>query len=64
MQNSTDFKTTAQFADMVGIKAESIHRSLSLNGHYLKIRPIKLPNKRLMWPADEIEKLFKSEEAA
>jgi hypothetical protein len=55
---------TAEFADALRIKPQTIRRSLCLNGHYLGIKPAaKLPNGRLLWDAAEVEALTSGEVA-
>jgi len=52
------FVSTAQFAKILGIQSKSIVRYLCINGHYLGIKPRKLPNGRLMWPVAKIQTLL------
>lgn len=51
-------KPTDKIAELLDVKGESIRRSLSVNGHYMGIKPVKLPNRRLMWPLAEFERLL------
>ncbi len=44
------YLTTTQIAKIFGINSDTIRRGLCVNGHYLGIKPIKMPNRRLMWP--------------
>ncbi|GAB6905631.1 conserved hypothetical protein [Desulfosarcina cetonica] len=55
--------TTKQLADLFSVKGSSIRHSLCVRGHYLGIKPVKLPNGRLMWPKTEANKLFQDEAA-
>lgn len=48
---------TNQLAAALNIKAKSIHRRYSETGAYYCLRPIKLPNRQLLWPADSIAQL-------
>lgn len=32
-------------------------RNLCINGHFCGVRPVKLPNGRLLWPADQVDAL-------
>jgi hypothetical protein len=48
--NTTKHLTTEEFARGLGVKAHTVRRGLCVNGHYLGVRPIKLPNRRLLWP--------------
>lgn len=42
--------TTEQFAARHGIKAQSLRVRLSKTGHYFGVRPLKLANRRVLWP--------------
>lgn len=44
-------------AEAVCVVAASMLTSLWRNGHYCGVRPARLPNGRLLWPADEIDAL-------
>lgn len=57
IQTHIDTKTIAR---MFGVKPASIHRSLSVRGHYLGLTPIKLKNKRLMWRLTAAKQIFGS----
>lgn len=46
--------TTGSFAKFVGVQPETIRRALCVDGHYLGIRPVKLPNRRLIWAAEDV----------
>ena len=59
MTNETHIPTR-EFARELHVKDESVRRSLCINGHYMGIKPLKLPNGRLLWPVSEIKKVFKS----
>lgn len=55
---------TAEFADALRIKPQTIRRSLCLKGHYLGIKPAaKLPNGRLLWDAAAVDALLTGEVA-
>jgi hypothetical protein len=49
--------TTEALAAGLGIKPQTLRAALCRDGHYYGIRPAKLPNGRLLWPADAIERL-------
>lgn len=53
--------STEEFAELVGVKPHTPRAALCRNGHYFGIRPIKLPNRRLLWPADAVERLLSGE---
>ena len=63
MENTTMEKhlDTEQLAQLLHIKAGTIRRGLCVNGHYMNIRPVKLPNGRLIWPSEPVEKLLSGE---
>lgn len=46
--------TTEQLAEQAQLKAQSIRAAFCRDGHWCGIRPIKLPNRRLLWPADAV----------
>lgn len=41
---------SSEFAKNFGVKPDTIRRNLCVNGHFLGLKPIKLPNGRLLWP--------------
>jgi predicted DNA-binding transcriptional regulator AlpA len=46
--------TTNKLAEKLGVKPDTLRRALCTNGHYLGIKPVKLPNRRLLWPSRSI----------
>jgi hypothetical protein len=52
-----DDKTTEALADRLGIKPQSLRARVCRTGSYFGLRPLKLPNGRLLWPADSVERL-------
>lgn len=53
--------TTEQLAKRFLVKEPSIRSALCRHGHYHGLRPFKLPNGRLAWPADAVERLLAGE---
>jgi hypothetical protein len=49
--------TTEALADALGIKPQTLRANLCRNGHYFGIRPVKTPNRFLLWPADAVQRL-------
>ena len=49
--------SSTRAATVLGMRATSLSTALYRNGHYCGIRPARLPNGRLLWPADEIDAL-------
>jgi hypothetical protein len=56
--------TTEQTAFAFGVKPHTLRVSLCERGEYLGIRPVKLPNRRLLWPADAVDALARGETPA
>jgi hypothetical protein len=52
------FINTSQFAELLGVKPDTIRHALCVRGDYMGIRPLKLPNARLMWSAREAERIL------
>lgn len=50
--------TTDELAAELGMSAQSIRKRYSQTGSYFDLRPVKLPNRRLLWPADALEQLI------
>lgn len=46
--------TTKEYAAIVRVESQTIRRAYCIDGHYLKVKPFKLPNKRLLWPKAEV----------
>ena len=49
--------TTEVFATRFGVKGATVRRNFCVNGHFLGLKPIKLPNTRLLWPDTTPEEL-------
>lgn len=60
MQNH--FSTEA-LASQLRIKPQTLRAALCRNGHYYGIRPVKMPNRLLLWPADAVARLMAGQEA-
>ena len=50
--------TTNDFAESLGVKGATVRRGLCVHGHYMGIRPVKLPNNRLLWPIDARDRII------
>ena len=50
--------TTEQVAGQAQLKAQSLRAAFCRDGHWCGIRPNKLPNRRLLWPADAVNALL------
>lgn len=52
------YLTTNGLAERLGVKPTSIRVHLCERGNYFGLKPQKLPNGRLLWPADSVERLL------
>ena len=55
---------TKELADLLRCKPDTPRRALCIQGHYMGLRPIKLPNGRLLrllWDREEVERLMNGE---
>jgi len=50
--------STRGLADIFHCQPDTIRRGLCVNGHYMGIKPIKLPNGRLIWPTAPAYKML------
>jgi len=49
--------STEELAALLRLKPQSLRAALCRDGHYFGLRPRKLPNGRLLWPSDAVERL-------
>jgi len=54
--------STEALAAQLRIKPQTLRAALCRNGHYYGIRPVKMPNRLLLWPADALERLTGKQE--
>jgi hypothetical protein len=50
--------TTDQLAEQAQLRPQSLRAAFCRDGHWCGLRPIKLPNRRLLWPADQVNALL------
>ena len=50
--------TTEEAATCLRVKAQTLRAALCRDGHYLGIRPLRAPNRFLLWPAGEVQGLL------
>ncbi|WP_321933594.1 helix-turn-helix domain-containing protein [Burkholderia cenocepacia] len=50
--------TTEELATVLSLSAQSIRKRYAQTGSYFELRPVKLPNRRLLWPADALAQLI------
>lgn len=46
---------TFQVASRAAVSKKSIYSALARKGHFLNIKPIRLANGKLLWPADQVD---------
>lgn len=56
--------STSEAAGELRIRPQTLRAALCRQGHYYGIRPIKLANRLLAWPAEAIDRLAAGEEVA
>lgn len=49
---------TQTLAARLGLRPQSIRAQVCRTGDYFGLRPGRLPNNRLLWPADSVERLL------
>ena len=49
--------TTSEFAKRNLVEPQTVRKQHSITGSYFGVRPLPLPNRRLLWPDDSILKL-------
>lgn len=57
MNQQPQFQTTNQLAHGLTVRPQTIRKRYAQTGSYFGVKPIKLPNGRLYWPADAITQL-------
>jgi len=62
--NKKQYGTTRKLAAIYGVEVDTIRRNLCTKGHFLGLKPIKLPNTRLLWPLVTPDELVKGGESA
>lgn len=55
--------STDEAAAILHVKSQTLRAALCRDGAYLGVRPVKLPNRFLSWPADKIDALANGEAA-
>ncbi len=55
--------STAELSAVLKVKEQTIRAGLCRDGVYMHLRPVKLPNGRLVWDADAVERLLSGEVA-
>jgi hypothetical protein len=53
--------TTEEASRILGMKPNTLRLGASQQGRYLGIRPVKLANKKWLWPADQVDAVARGE---
>ena len=56
MQN--DFLSTIEVAQILQVKPNTLRHSLCEKGHYFGMKPVKLPNRKLLWKKADLLNLI------
>lgn len=49
--------STEEFAHQHLVQPQTVRKQYAATGSYFGVRPLPLPNRKLLWPADSIEQL-------
>lgn len=52
------YLSTYDLANELKVKPQTIRSAFCKDGHYLGIKPLKLLNRRLLWPAESLNSLI------
>lgn len=55
---TTQQLNTEELAARGKVLPQSIRAAVCRNGHWMGLRPVKLPNRRLLWNAAEVERVL------
>jgi len=63
MQINIDTPTlsTNELAALFKVAPQSIRAAICRNGHWLGMRPVKLANRRILWDADQANRILSGE---
>lgn len=50
--------STEEVASLAKLRPQSIRASLCRLGHWMGLRPVKLPNRRLVWSTEDVSKIL------
>lgn len=51
-----EYLSTAEFADAIGVAHRTIHDRRTTKGHFHGFEPVELPNGRLAWPREYVDR--------
>lgn len=55
--------STAEVAAALRVSPNTLRIGLCQRGEYMGLRPVKLPNRRLLWDADAVERMARGKVA-
>ncbi|QGZ61080.1 DNA-binding protein [Paraburkholderia acidisoli] len=61
IDQTRQYLSTEELASHLTLRPQSIRKRYCQTGTYYSLRPVKLPNGRLMWPVNSIELLAKAQ---
>ena len=61
MRVAAQMQTTEAVAIAFCVKPPTIRASLCRKGHYMGLRPLKLPNGRLLWDSGQLQSILAGE---
>lgn len=50
--------STHELVSLLDCRPQTARAALCRAGHYLGMKPVKLPNGRLLWPAEQVERVL------
>lgn len=56
--NNDKYLSTHEAAKIFCVKPETLRQAMWSKGSYYGITPIKMPNRRLLWPAGDVQDLI------
>lgn len=59
----TEKFSTEEVSVILKVAPQTLRAALCRSGHYLGMRPVKLPNGRLLWDASAVESMISGEES-
>lgn len=58
MKPNDQYQSTNDFAIGLSLRPQSIRKRFNQTGSYFGLRPLKLPNGRLLWPVNSVTHLL------
>lgn len=58
LPENREYLSTAEFAAVLAVEAQSVRKRYSETGSYHGVRPTKLPSRRVLWPVEALKRLL------